>query len=207
MLAQNQATEMWSIKKSTLVKGPDLYYKFDHDLSNAPYCTATLNKSYFAMIAFNYHDDIQFTHPSIGNRRFAVINFHTQKVTKYPDLQFGTFQYAVCSASILHSKNYEKSLVVNLQTYQFDEHINDMKTISSLMSFNLNQGVDGQWKIHGTWEVDNHLINFWQIRGSFYSLFFDGNFIHHQSLYDWQSFANFSHNFTTFIGNGVIYYV
>ena len=218
-LATTSDTKMWSIKKKKFVEGPKLNHRFEKDKLvfgyNTPGCAATLNKSHFAMIAFHNKDDPI----SLFNQRFALVNFQTQQITDYPNLPFEIvyfqnqfdFKFKFCSASILHMKNNDKSLVTHIQylSYLVSFMGTSYKKFSYLMSYNLNQGVDGQWKVHGTWKVDDdtRLLNFWQVRGSFYSLFSDGNFIHHQNLYGWQTLANFSHNFTRFVGNGAIYYV
>ena len=168
-----------------------------------------------ASIAFHNKDDFI----SLLNQRFQLVNFQTQKITDYPNLPYpdlpiqneNNFEFKFCSASILHKKNNDISLVTHLQ---YENYLGSFagslsyKKFSFLVSYDLNQGIDGQWKIRGTWKVDDYprLINFWQVRGSFYSLFSDGNFIHHQNLYDWKTLANFSHNFTRFVGNGAIYY-
>lgn len=180
-----------------MVDGPNLDYKFEkHDTDFVSYCCTTLNRSHFAMVAFKYSNDPNL----MANRRFALINFQTQQVTDYSDLPFED-EFVHCSASVMHSKGYEKSLVIHLKAnYQRFRH---------LMSYDLNQGVDGQWKIHVTWDTDygSHVLNFWQIRGSFYSLLEDGNLVYHQNLNDWKSLTNISQTFSNFVGNGAVYYV
>ena len=189
---------MWSLKKSTFVNGPNL----DNRLKNCgrnypdepgeicveivPYCTATLNRSHFVMIAYKHYQQDPLDMP---NRRFALVDFQTQKITEYPSLPFQgeivhlahthIFREDVvsCSASIMHIKSNEKSVVVHLKMEGYTRH---------LMSYDLNQGLEGQWKFHRTWETDygTTVLNFWQLRGSFYSLLSNGNFIHHPNLYD-----------------------
>ena len=206
---------MWSLKKNTIVDGPNLDSKSGNwtvAADRIPYCAATLNRSHFAMIAYLNNDDPQPLY-TFYNQRFAIVNFRTQKVIGYPNLpamQEGEFDY--CSASILHSKANVRTLVVHLQLLNRPRWFIgplQFKKFSYLMSYDLDKGVDGQWMVHGTWEVENdpRLLNFWQLKGSFYSLFSDGSFIYHQNLYDWQSLTNFSHKFSKFVGNGAIYYV
>ena len=172
--AQYLNTKLWSLKKSTLVDGPNLYHRLI-DLNSGyvhtlPYCTATLNRSHFVMIGFKYHQQDPHNMP---NRRFALINFQNQQVIDYPNLPFDEFVF--CSASIMVSKSYEKSVVIHLGEKS--------KKKSHLMTYDLYQGLGGQWKIHSTWETDDdsNVLNFWQIRGSFYSLLSNGHFIRHRN--------------------------
>ena len=194
---------MWSLKKTTWVNGPDHRLLEDSSMRlDASYCTATFNRSHFAMIAFKYYQLDPLTMP---NRRFALVEHQTQKVAEYPNLPFqGHNNFVSCSASIMHSKSNEGSVVIHLKS---STSYGQFRGFSHLMSYNLNQGLDGQWKMHGTWDYDSNVLGFWQLRGSFYSLLSNGNFIRHQNLHDWHALANFSQNFLADFSNGVIYYV
>ena len=191
-------TKIWSLRKSTLIDGPNIDHRLEeHSYRGVPFCTATLNRSHFVMIAFKYYQQDPTLMP---NRRFALIDFPTQQITDYPNLPLDE-DFFSCSASMMIGKSNEKSVVIHLKT--------KFKKIRHLMSFDLNQGLEGQWKFHGTWEPDHspNVLNFWQLRGSYYSLLSDGNLIHHHNLYDWHTLANFPQNFSKNFGNGAIYYV
>ena len=172
------------------------------------------------MIAFSYNDDLGgFPSPAVNNfksvqmgpnGRFALIDFQTQQITEYPSLQF-QMEFDVCSASILQSKIYGKIVVTHLQELKYFKGLvagGDSDKISHLMSYDLDQGSNGQWKIHGSWTFFEgpRVLNFWQSRGYFYSLMEDGNLILHQNLNDWKVLKNLQQNFSEFVGNGALYF-
>ena len=182
------------------MNGPNLDHRLkENNYRAVPFCTATLNRSHFTMIAFKYYRQDPILMP---NRRFALIDFQTQEITEYPNLPFDDDEdFVSCSASIVIGKSNEKSVVIHLKE--------NLKNTQHLMSFDLNRGFEGQWEIHGTWEPDHdpNVLNFWQLRGSYYSLLSNGNLIRHQNLYDWHTVANFSQKFSNDFGNGAIYYM
>lgn len=86
-------THLWSQKKSVIFKGPQIPEKIiasssQEAVGQLEYCYSTLNRSHILFFAMSRKDNLMMTYDYLLRKRVYLVDFHNQKWTEWPYLQF-----------------------------------------------------------------------------------------------------------------------